>query len=221
MTEPAYGEGWAAGYEHLSDNALERVLSAAEVADRIKVERDGQTAELWEVQSQGVKLRAVFKNVTAAPPSTTSPDPQPVDRYQHEIAAYRLDRQLGLRFVPVAIDREFEGRQGALRAVVETAIDAVSLRSYLNLETAETTALIRGVAQKYGVEQAELEEQVLRARVFDGLIGNLRRQPSDALFVVEEGRLALVNHQRRSLPARDRCGGARELSPASRRPCMR
>jgi len=36
------------------------------------------------------------------------------DRWQHEIAAYRLDKLIGLNMIPPAVEREFRGKRGAL-----------------------------------------------------------------------------------------------------------
>ncbi len=139
-----------------------------------------------------MSLRAVFKDVEGG----ASDEAGPVDRYQHELAAYWLDRRLDLGFVPVVVERTVDGKAGALRAVIETAIDAVSLRSYQGLDDAEPAELIRSVSEQYGVPIDELEEQVIRARVFDALIGNLNRREDDKLFIPGEGRVALVDHER-------------------------
>jgi len=36
------------------------------------------------------------------------------DKWQHEIAAYRLDKLIGLNMVPIYVEREFRGKKGAL-----------------------------------------------------------------------------------------------------------
>jgi hypothetical protein len=192
VKESSTGDGWAGSYEDLPDNEIEDLLRDSSVAARQKISRPGVTAELWELEKKPLKLRAVFKDVD-----------KNGERYQHEIAAYRLDRRLGLDFVPVAIERKVDRRTGALRALSEQAIDVVSMRTELNLEGAQLDAVVRSVAEKYGTTRHALEDQVLRARVFDGLIGVLDRQDADALFVPEAGRMALVNHARAFGPTRE------------------
>ncbi len=192
VAESPHGEGWARGYEHLPDHVLEDFLREAEVVERKSVERDGQRAQICEMKGEGMSLRAVFKDVEGG----ASDEAGPVDRYQHELAAYWLDRRLDLGFVPVVVERTVDGKAGALRAVIETAIDAVSLRSYQDLDDAEPAELIRSVSEEYGVPIDELEEQVIRARIFDALIGNLNRRETDKLFIPGEGRVALVDHER-------------------------
>jgi len=192
VAESPFGEGWARGYEHLPDHVLEDFLREAEVTECETVERDGQRAEICEMEGEGLRLRAVFKSVEVS----ASDEAGPVDRYQHELAAYWLGRRLDLGFVPVVVERTLDGNAGALRAVIETAIDAVSLRSYQGLDDAEPAELIRSVSEQYSVPIDELEEQVIRARVFDALIGNLNRREDDKLFIPGEGRVALVDHER-------------------------
>src|SRR5262245_17609595 len=89
LKESPTGEGWAGGYEDLPDNEIEDFLRDARVAARQKIARPGGAAELWELEKKPLKLRAIFKDVD-----------KNGERYEHEIAAYRLDRRLGLNFVP-------------------------------------------------------------------------------------------------------------------------
>ena len=199
--ESPAGEGWAGGYEDLPDNEIEDFLREARVAARQKISRPGVAAELWELEKRPLKLRAIFKDVD-----------RNAERYQHEIAAYRLDRRLGLDFVPVAIERKIDRRTGALRAVSEQAIDVISIRSELDLQGAQLDEVVRSVAGKYGMTLHALEDQVLRARVFDGLIGLLDRQEADALLIPEAGRVALVNHARAF-------GSTREIRPITLQTC--
>jgi hypothetical protein len=77
--------------------------------------------------------------------------------------------------------------------VAETAFDLVSLRDLQDLEGATPRETIKAVAQAYGLNTDELLNQVIRARVLDGLIGNLGRTDVDKLFVPAEGRVALVD----------------------------
>ena len=201
LKESPTGEGWAGGYEDLPDNEIEDLLRNSSVGAKQKISRPGVTAELWELERKPLKLRAVFKDVD-----------KNGERYQHEIAAFRLDRRLGLDFVPVAIERKVDRRTGALRAVSEQAIDVISMRSELNLEGAQLDAVVRSVAEKYGMTVHALEDQVLRARVFDGLAGVLDRQEADALFIPESGRVALMNHSRAF-------GTTREIRPMTLQTC--
>jgi hypothetical protein len=133
-------------------------------------------------------------------------------RYEHEVAAYKLDRMLDLGLVPVVVLRDGGAGRGALRAVLETALDLVSIRSGQDLEGAPPEETIQAVAETYGIGVEELKEQVVRARVFDGLIGNQEREDDDKLFVPAEGHVCLVDHEK-AFPI------STELDPALLDPC--
>jgi hypothetical protein len=174
----------------MADAELEQFLSEAKLVERVEVSRGGLRAEMWELEGKGLKLRGVFKDIEEEPPG---PGRRSARRYQHEIAAYELDRMLDIGLVPTVVVREEDGRRGALRPVAETALDLVSIRTYQALEGAPPEKTIKAVAEAYGLGFEELKEQVVRARVFDGLIGNLGRTDVDKLFVPAEGRVALVD----------------------------
>ena len=190
FAEPPYGEGWTGGSVNMADAELEQFLSEAVVVERSEVSRGGLSAQLWELEGKGLKLRGIFKDIEQEPPGPGRPEAR---RYQHEVAAYVLDRMLDIGLVPAVVVREVDGRRGALRPVSETALDLVSLRGVQDLEGASPEEIIEAVAQAYGVGVEELKEQVVKARVFDGLIGNLGRTDVDKLFIPAEGRVALVD----------------------------
>jgi hypothetical protein len=201
--EPPYGEGWSKGYVHLPDVLLETVLKDAEVTKRTEVTRDNRTAEIWELERGRLKLRAVFKDIEDEPGDTTSQEPEALRRYQHEVAAYWLDRKIGIGFVPVVVIRSHAGETGALRTVIETAVDLVSIKNYLTLEEATPDEIVRAVAEHYEVDVNELREQVLSARAFEALVGNREQQDYAKLFIPAEGRIALVEHERAFVTSAD------------------
>jgi hypothetical protein len=190
LVEPPYGEGWTGGSVSLTDAELEEYLSRAKIVARTEMSRGGLSVEIWELEDEGLKLRGVFKDIEEGPPSPERAAPR---RYRHEVAAYELDRILDIGLVPVAVVREEEGRRGALRRMAETALDLVSIRTYQDLEEASAEETIRTVAEAYALDPEDLERQVIQARVFDGLIGNLDRPDVDTLIAPAEGRVVLVD----------------------------
>ena len=158
FAEPAYGEGWAGGFVHLADAVLEQVLREAEVVERTAVSRGGQRAELWELKGEGLHLRGLFKDIEEEKPVAGRASSR---RYEHEVAAYKLDRMLDRGLVPVVVLRDGEAGPGALRAVVETALDLVSIRSDQDLQGAGPEETMRAIVQSYGIGVEELREQVV------------------------------------------------------------
>ncbi|HUV12339.1 MAG TPA: hypothetical protein VMY18_01785, partial [Acidobacteriota bacterium] len=186
--EAPQGEGWANGYVHLSDPQLEEILSNGQLKQRRPIARGEQSGELWEMTLDTTRLRGVFKDVEV----TNGDQPR---RYQHEVAAYLLDRRINLNMVPVTVIRSVDGKQGALRVLVESAVDLVSIRSYEGLEGREREETVQRVSERYGLNLDKLREQVYRTRLFDALIGKRNRDDEDKLLLPTEGRILLVDHE--------------------------
>jgi len=188
MAEAPQGQGWARGYVHLSDPQMEGILKDGQVVKRTPITRGEQSGEIWEITLDKTRLRGLFKDVEV------SIGDQPW-RYQHEVAAYLLDRRINLDMVPVAVIRSVDGKEGSLRVLVESAVDLVSIRSYEGLEGKEREETIARVSERYGLSLAELKDQVYRTRMFDALIGKRKRDDEDKLLLPSEGRILLVDHE--------------------------
>ncbi|HET9484811.1 MAG TPA: metallophosphoesterase [Xanthomonadales bacterium] len=95
-----------------SDDVLERALLGAKVVAREPLEGEREAVTL---EQGGTRLQAWFY-----------PDRKDGGRHQRELAAYRLDRLLGLGLVPTTVAREIGGRRGALQWRPEglVAVDA-------------------------------------------------------------------------------------------------
>jgi hypothetical protein len=103
------------------------------------------------------------------------------ESYKSEIAAYELDKLLGMRMVPPAVEREIDGDTGA--AVMW--IDGV-----------------RSVKQMGGTVPSgpEWGAAIRRMLMFDDLIGNPDRNAGNIL-VAEPGTFILIDHSRAFVPA--------------------
>ncbi len=97
-----------------------------------------------------------------------------------EVAAYRLDRQLGLGLVPVTVEREVQGQRGVLQGrplkwVTQAEVKQQSLRSG-------------------GWCSAEPQFQLVYA--FDALIGNEGRTAESLLFDSDDWFVYVTSHER-------------------------
>ena len=107
-----------------------------------------------------------------------------------EVAAYKLDRQLGLGIVPVTVEREVQGQRGVLQGrplkwVTQTEVQQQKLR---------------------GGGWCGAEPQFQLVYAFDTLIGNEGRTPDSLLFDSEDWFVYVTAHDRafgttKSLPA--------------------
>lgn len=96
--------------------ALERFLLRAEVATVDKAPQLGRmNAWLITLSDGTTRRRALFKSIHRNRPAVMP------DSYAYELAAYELDKMLGLELVPVTVERSIEGRTGSLQVFLEGA----------------------------------------------------------------------------------------------------
>jgi hypothetical protein len=154
------------GYESktLDDEMLERILTHGTVTDA-----QGDDAA-WQVVTIDVNGKAV--------PAYFNPSPDG-SVFAPELAAYRLDRLLGLDMVPVTVRREIDGKRGTLQFVPETTL---SERDRL-------------AGAKWRTPICSLEKQWRAMYVFDLLINNSARSPLSMLYYPDDWQLLLLNHE--------------------------
>jgi hypothetical protein len=99
------------------------------------------------------------------------------ESYKSEIAAYEVDRLLGLDMVPVTVER----RVGDNLASVQLWVEGCRLLKDLDQSTCP--------------RPMDWAKQVCRQRVFDNLIGNIDRNAGN-LLVDGEWNLVLIDHSR-------------------------
>lgn len=114
------------------------------------------------------------------------------DRWQHEVAAYRIDRLIGLGRVPPTVIRPLEGRPGALQAWVEGVFT-------------ERDRVEQGV-ELADPGQFQRDRQLLA--LFDALIYNVDRTQENILIGKRDGAITLIDHSRAfrlrpQLPSKD------------------
>jgi len=99
------------------------------------------------------------------------------ESYKSEIAAYELDRLLGLDMVPPTVERRVEG-------------DLASIQLWV-----QGCKLLKDVDQTKCPRPMEWAKQVCRQRVFDNLIANIDRNAGN-LLVDDQWHLILIDHSR-------------------------
>jgi hypothetical protein len=177
LAEPPRGEGWARKYEELPDADLERFLEGADLTECRVVEVEDRRPELCEVESRKLHLRAVFLDVRE--PREELDRGWVERRWEHEVAAYRLDRMLGFDLVPVTVTRDREERRGSLRIWIEPAIDLTFILEH------EREDLIQG-----------LETRIGEARLFQHLLAARERLDAAKMLLPLERRIFLGDHSK-------------------------
>jgi len=168
---------------------VEAQFTAEEIAQRPYWEALLMTAEIvrFEDIGEGVtKPVKVFLRKDDAEAKAAWKNPEGMqlgylEGWQYEIAAYRVDKLLGLDMIPVAVEREFKGKPGAL------SLWATSEYNLLKID--EQKIAIPAAARR------QVEDRKYLARAFDSLIGNEDRNQQNILYT-KDWRTILIDHSR-------------------------
>ncbi|MDJ0699304.1 MAG: metallophosphoesterase [Woeseiaceae bacterium] len=145
---------------------IETLLATGEVLSRQETEFSYATRTTVEVSDGSDTIRAIFL-------------PRPRRGFYPNVAAYRLDRLLGLGMVPVAALREVDGKQGSLHFLPAKTIDEQ-----------------RRSSSGYGAGAwCPLNDQWQAMYVFDALIYNEGRSLERMLYATDRFKLILIEHQ--------------------------
>jgi hypothetical protein len=169
-----------------------------EIAAREKWEEFLRTAEIvksepvgegvtrpWKLllRQGGVENKAVWKDVDTV-------DGAIPDRWRFEIAAYRLDKLLGLSLIPPVVEREFRGGAGDLSLWAEN--------KYSLLKVMEQGIAIPEAAQ------SRVDDMKYLTRAWDCLVANDDRTQQNILYT-EDWRTILIDHTRAFRSDREHC----------------
>ncbi len=145
---------------------IETLLATGEVLSRQETEFSYATRTTVEVSDGSNTIRAIFV-------------PRPRRGFYPNVAAYRLDKLLGLGMVPVAALREVDGKQGSLHFLPAKTIDEN-----------------RRSSSGYGAAAwCPLNDQWQAMYVFDALIYNEGRSLERMLYATDRFQLILIEHQ--------------------------
>jgi hypothetical protein len=154
--------------------AQEEFLRTAEIV-RFEPIGEGVTKPFrLTLRKDGLELDAAWKNPKGLQLGY-------LEGWQYEIAAYRLDKLIGLNMIPPAIERDFEGKSGAL---VLWAKNKYSL-----LKVMENNIPIP-------IEvRTRVDNMKYLVRAWDSLIGNEDRTQQNVLYT-EDWRTIIFDHSR-------------------------
>ena len=134
--------------------------------------RDGQT-----------EFSAVFKNVDIRKAGMTQlksgVEMDFKDSWQFDVAAYELDKLLGLNMVPVTVERRYEGEKGMLQWWV-------------------TDAMTEGDRKKKGLSPPDVDawnQHLYKVRLFDNLVYNIDRNLGN-LLITPDWKVWMIDHSR-------------------------
>jgi hypothetical protein len=143
---------------------IEHFLKKAKVVERKKIGSGITNPEKMTLELDGVTRHAVYKRVD-----------QSYDSWQFEVAAYHIDRLLGLGHVPPTVERSIGGRKGCLQLWVEGI----------------TLAKFEGTPPDLDAWRTQVSVMWL----FDDLIANIDRHMNNAIVTPDYG-LAFIDNSK-------------------------
>jgi hypothetical protein len=163
--------------DHRDDAYIEKFLRTARVVADDEIGVGSTRPRQLTLARDEERRHAVFKTHSGPAPTRGRP---PADRYQNEVAAYWLDRELGLGLVPPTILRIVDGERGSLQLWIEGAISDRHRRD-------------EGVAPR---DPQQFAEQQALLWLLDQLIDNRARGPSNVLVTVADDELHAIDNAR-------------------------
>lgn len=154
----------------------EEFLATAEVVGQEQmVSREAVTSPwVLTLEKDGIRKRALWKNPEGRLLGF-------LENWKWEIAAYRLDKYLGLHMVPPTVEKRFKGNKGSCQLWVE------NVRSLRDIQQKDIKK------PSYKIYPFNLALYLQRA--FDNLIANEDRHLNQYL-ITEDWRMILIDHSR-------------------------
>ena len=163
--------------EELAERATwEEYLKTAEIIANEQLTSGAVTKPYVLTLKQGdITKKGLWKDITGRPQGY-------IDSWMYEVAAYEIDKLLGLNMVPPTVERRFQEKRGSLQIWVD---DTKTLRK-LNEEK------IKPPSYKIFSNNRNLFLQ----RAFDNLVGNEDRHLDNYLLNTKDWRMFLIDHSR-------------------------
>lgn len=144
------------------------------VPQRVTLELDGRTEHgVFKTIDEYAKVKQLNRSVEL----------EFQDSWKTEVAAYELDKMLGVGMVPATVERAFGGRTG-------------SLQFWITSRMSEAERVDKKLSPPRAFEWAE---QVARVRMFDNLIYNTDRHLNN-LRITDDWKIRLIDHSRSFRP---------------------
>lgn len=139
------------------------------------------------LELNGTTHSAVFKTIDEGPVPVKQLDRgaelQFQDSWRTEVAAYEMDKILGLGMVPATIDRSYDGKRGSFQFWIDSVMSEAD-RVAKNIQPPNSL---------------DWQEQVANVRLFDNLIYNTDRHLNN-LRITADWKIRLIDHSRSFRP---------------------
>jgi hypothetical protein len=165
-----------------------RIEEMLKTSDIIKAEEIGEgVTKPWRLylKEDGEEISGCWKNPEGVQKGY-------LEGWQFEIAAYQMDKLLGLNMIPPTVEREFEGKKG-------------SLQLWITSEFSLLDVMERGIPLPDKLPEAEVFNRgKYLTRAFDSLIANDDRTQQNIRYT-KDWRTILIDHSRAFRSAKKYC----------------
>lgn len=173
---------WSNPY-NLTDSQVEDFLKTAEITI-VGTTKQGKTKPfIIELRKNGKMIKGIFKYKDTAPRNQRGvwkSENNYEDRYQYEMAAYRLDRILGIGLVPVTVERKIRQKSGIIQLWVDGLISELKMKD-------------NNIPFKGDCSEKDQDNLI---NTFDYLISNRDRNQSNVLYSKDDLQIWFIDHSR-------------------------
>ncbi|MGD2245332.1 MAG: hypothetical protein PVI11_02165 [Candidatus Aminicenantes bacterium] len=160
---------------------IERLLKTAEIVDSEEIGEGVTKPYRLFLRAGDVELSGAWKNPKGIQKGY-------LEGWQYEIAAYQMDKLLGLNMVPPTVERSFNGKKG-------------SLQFWVAGEMSDLERMENGIKIPDSVKY-RWENRKYLTRAFDCIIANDDRTQQNILYT-KDWRTILIDHSRAFRSARE------------------
>jgi hypothetical protein len=170
--------------------AIEKFLREAKIVENKSVPIGITGPRRLKLELNGTTEYALFKTIDEFRAGLTQfeggkPEIDFQDSYKLEIAAYELDKLVGLGMVPATVERQVGSRHGSLQFWVTTQVVG-------DQQMSEKVRLEHDISPP---DIVEWNQSMYRARMWDSLIYNVDRNVGNVL-ITPDWRAILIDHSR-------------------------
>jgi hypothetical protein len=167
--------------------SIEELLKGAKVTQMKSLPEGVTLPKKATLEFNGTKQYGVWKVIDEGPVPSKQLDNglelQFQDSWRTEVAAYELDKLIGLGMVPATVQRTLDGKQGSMQFFVDSVMD-------------EEVRLKKGLKPPNPILW---NQQVQRIRLWDNLIYNTDRNLGN-LLITSDWKIRLIDHSRTFRP---------------------
>ena len=166
---------------------LEEFLRQAEIVGAKGIDTGKTAPTKLTMEHNGVTRYAVFKSIDDERAIMKFDDGRIDsnfrDSWRSEIAAYEIDKIMGLGMVPATVERTYKGKKGSVQFWVDTMMsEAEHMRQKIEAPDIE-----------------DWNQRMFKTRVFDNLVYNMDRNLNN-LLITREWEIVLIDHSRAFRP---------------------